>query len=103
MVDKEARHLHVTGHWDFLLLDVRVEPLIEQPRPELGVERSTVRDEGAGLCDVTSELLLLELDALGVMDPPGFIVLERIDEPSCVSHFLLRRRCNHLKHVFLGD
>lgn len=89
MVNEEGSNLHVTRHWNLLLLNISVEALIEELGSELRVEWTAVGDESASLSHITGESLLETLELGGVLDPPVLVVFKRVDESSGLVHLLL--------------
>ena len=102
IVDQEGRDIESISVRNLSLLKIVGEVLVVQDVSELSVERSTVRDEGRGLCDVTDKLLLGLLELVGGLDPSDLVVSERVDQLVSLVHLSLGLHGLLHKSIHLG-
>lgn len=65
-----------------------MEVLVKKLRSEVGIEWSTVRDESTSLGTISYQSLLEGLELVGILDPSGLVVGQRVDQSVGLVHFL---------------
>jgi hypothetical protein len=101
IINEELSELHIIGSWNTSSVKIIIEQLTYKLGSEFRVERTTVRDKGAGLGDISDESRFKRLELIGILNPTLLVVLEGVNKTVGLVHLLSGLGCFLLKGILL--